>query len=74
LQSAAESANYCLSRVQQEIAAVPIKTPSRRFDDESDSIAMELQRWPRNEYPLIGEATAESGVYELPALLRKQAA
>jgi hypothetical protein len=49
-----------------------IKTHSRRFDDESDMVALELARWPRNEYPLIGES-AESGVYELPALLRKQA-
>ena len=48
------------------------KTPSRRFDDENDMVALELARWPRNQYPLIDES-AESGVYELPALLRKQA-
>lgn len=45
-----------------------------QIDDESELAARDLARWPRNEYPLIGEATAESGVYELPALLRKQAA
>jgi hypothetical protein len=45
----------------------------RRFDDEPDFAALELQRWPRNEYPLIAEAAADSGVYEMPALLRRQA-
>jgi hypothetical protein len=47
--------------------------PTRLLVDETDAAALELARWPRNQYPLIDESTAASGVYELPALLRKQA-